>query len=84
MGRAQQWGIEHDSPLMKLLVRAIYTIVGVRVEEVFIPIAHLIDNPPHAALSAFIKTNPVNLAMNTFDKGKAARLDSITRKLLNR
>ena len=43
------------------------------------PITHLIDNPPHTALSAFIKTKPVDLTMNTFDRGKAVRLDDITK-----
>ena len=62
-----------DSPLMKLLARAIYAIVGVSVEEAIAPITHLIDNPPHTALSAFIKTKPVDLTMNTFDRGKAVR-----------
>ena len=33
-----------DSPLMKLLARAIYAIVGVSVEEAIAPITHLIDN----------------------------------------
>ena len=47
-----------DSPLMKLLARAIYAIVGVSVEKAIAPITHLIDNPPHTALSAFIKPNP--------------------------
>lgn len=60
------------------------TGVGVSVEEAIVPIAHLIDNPPHAALSAFIKTKPVDLTMNTFDRGTAVRLDDITKKLLNR
>lgn len=55
------------------------TGVGVSVEEAIDPIAHLIDNPPHAALSAFIKTKPVDLTMNTFDRGKAVRLDDITK-----
>ena len=55
------------------------TGVGVSVEEAIVPIAHLIDNPPHAALSAFIKTKPVDLTMNTFDRGKAVRLDDITK-----
>ena len=59
-----------DSPLMKLLARAIYAIVGVSVEEAIVPIAHLIDNPPHAALSAFIKTKPVDLTMNTFNRAR--------------
>ena len=54
-----------DSPLMKLLARAIYAIVGVSVEEAIAPITHLIDNPPHT--------------MNTFDRGKAVRLDDITK-----
>lgn len=54
-----------DSPLMKLLARAIYAIVGVSVEEAIAPITHLIDNPPHTALSTFIKTKPVDLTMNT-------------------
>ena len=58
-----------DSPLMK----------GVSVEEAIAPITHLIDNPPHTALSAFIKTKPVDLTMNTFDRGKAVRLDDITK-----
>ena len=43
------------------------------------PITHLIDNPPHTALSAFIKTKPVDLTMNTFDRGKTVRLDDITK-----
>lgn len=60
------------------------TGVGVSVEEAIVPIAHLIDNPPHAALSAFIKTKPVDLAMNTFNRGTAVRLDDITKKLLKR
>lgn len=47
-----------DPPLMKLLVRAIYAIVGVSVEEAIIPIAHLIDNPPHAALRCSSRPNP--------------------------
>ena len=68
-----------DSPLMKLLARAIYAIVGVSVEKAIAPITHLIDNPPHTALSAFIKTKPVDLTMNTFDRGKAVRLDDITK-----
>ena len=55
------------------------TGVGVSVEEAIVPIANLIDNPPHAALSAFIKTKPVDLTMNTFDRGKAVRLDDITK-----
>lgn len=55
------------------------TGVGVSVEEAIVPIAHLIDNPPHTALSAFIKTKPVDLTMNTFDRGKAVRLDDITK-----
>ena len=68
-----------DSPLMKLLARAIYAIVGVSVEKAIASITHLIDNPPHTALSAFIKTKPVDLTMNTFDRGKAVRLDDITK-----
>lgn len=60
------------------------TGVGVSVEEVIVSSAHLIDNPPHAALSAFIKTKPVDLTMNTFNRGTAVRLDDITKKLLNR
>lgn len=60
------------------------TGVGVSVEEAIVSIAHLIDNPPHAALSAFIKTKPVDLTMNTFNRGTAVRLDDITKKLLNR
>ena len=59
-----------DSPLMKLLARAIYAIVGVSVEKAIAPITHLIDNPPHTALSAFIKTKPVDLTMNTFDRAR--------------
>lgn len=55
------------------------TGVGVSVEEAIVPIAHLIDNPPHAALSAFIKTKPVDLTMNTFNRGTAVRLDDITK-----
>ena len=47
-----------DSPLMKLLARAIYAIVGVSVEEAIVSIAHLIDNPPHAALSRSSRPNP--------------------------
>ena len=46
------------------------TGVGVSVEEAIVPIAHLIDNPPHAALSAFIKTKPVDLTMNTFNRAR--------------
>lgn len=65
--------------MMKLLARAIYAIVGVSVEKAIAPITHLIDNPPHTALSAFIKTKPVDLTMNTFDRGKAVRLDDITK-----
>lgn len=60
------------------------TGVGVSVEEAIAPITHLIDNPPHTALSAFIKTKPVDLTMNTFNRGTAVRLDDITKKLLNR
>ena len=53
--------------------------MGVSVEEAIAPITHLIDNPLHTALSAFIKTKPVDLTMNTFDRGKAVRLDDITK-----
>lgn len=60
------------------------TGVGVSVEEAIVSSAHLIDNPPHAALSEFIKTKPVDLTMNTFNRGTAVRLDDITKKLLNR
>ena len=80
LGRAQHEALNSfDSPLMKLLARAIYAIVGVSVEKAIAPITHLIDNPPHTALSAFIKTKPVDLTMNTFDRGKAVRLDDITK-----
>lgn len=53
-----------------LLLNDYGTGVGVSVEEEIVPIAHLIDNPPHAALSAFIKTKPVDLTMNTFNRAR--------------
>ena len=55
-----------DSPLMKLLARAIYAICGRQRREGDCP-HHPLDRQPARtpALSAFIKTKPVDLTMNT-------------------
>lgn len=73
-----------DSPLMKLLARAIYAIVGVSVEEAIAPITHLIDNPPHTALSAFIKTKPRRSHYEHLRQGQGGPVGRYHQKLLNR
>ncbi|MFI5773376.1 SDR family NAD(P)-dependent oxidoreductase [Streptomyces sp. NPDC051658] len=46
------------------------------------PILEIIDAPPREPLSAFVEGTPLSLLRPAFDKGSAARLDSITRELL--
>lgn len=46
------------------------------------PILEIIDAPPREPLSAFVEGTPLSLFRPAFDKGSAARLDSITRELL--
>ena len=45
-----------DSPLMKLLARAIYAIVGVSVEKAIAPITHLIDNALYCQRNSLVNT----------------------------
>lgn len=85
LDRAQQWGIEQLRFATDEAAGACHLRhCGRQRRGGDCPITHLIDNPPHAALSAFIKTKPVDLTMNTFNRGTAVRLDDITKKLLNR
>lgn len=53
------------------------------VEFAIPPIVRIIDAPPREPLSAFVEGMPLSLIRPAFDKGAAARLDSITRELLH-
>ncbi|MFF0390102.1 SDR family NAD(P)-dependent oxidoreductase [Kitasatospora sp. NPDC004615] len=46
------------------------------------PILEIVDSPPREPLSAFAEGTHLSLLRPAFDKGAAARLDSITRELL--
>lgn len=52
------------------------------VEMAIIPITALIDAPPAEPLSAFVEGRRISLASPAFDAGAAARLDALTRDLL--
>lgn len=53
------------------------------VEEGIKPIVNLIENPPNKPISAYMEGNEISLNHNSFDKGNAMRLYSITEKLLH-
>lgn len=72
----------YNSPVMRLITRIIYALIGQSVDEAIVPMVKLIDDPPADTLSAFIKTKPVDLSMATFDSAKVCHLDEATRRLL--
>lgn len=56
---------------------------GQPVEVSIVPIIAIIDAPPAEPLSAFVEGQRVSLAQPSFDPDAAARLDTLTRELVN-
>lgn len=71
-----------ENPLMKNLMKLSYKIIGKPVEEGIKPIIKLLENPPKAYLTAFKMEKEVSLAMKTFDKQLAQKLNKITLQML--
>lgn len=72
----------YEQPVMKLMIKLLYKIVGKPVKEAIKPIIHLLENPPAPSLSAFMGQKEVSLKMVTFDKNNAQRLFDLTKGLV--
>ncbi|MBB4633400.1 SDR family NAD(P)-dependent oxidoreductase [Sphingosinicella soli] len=57
---------------------------GMSIAEGISPIKTLIDNPPRAPLSAYVRSREISLDHKNFDKADAARLYEITTSILQR
>ena len=72
----------YQQPVVKSIVKILYAITGKSIEEAIIPVIALLENPPHAALSAFKQDKEVSLTMKTFDKEHAQKLSTFTDQLI--
>lgn len=72
----------YQQPVVKNIIKILYAITGKSIEEAIIPIIALLENPPHAALSAFKQDKEVSLTMKTFDKENAQKLSTLTDQLV--
>jgi hypothetical protein len=72
----------YQKPMMKIMMRLMYKIIGKPVEKAIVPIIDFLENPPKASLSAFKQRKELSLEMETFDKNKAQKLYNITAQLI--
>lgn len=71
-----------DSGAMKLMMKLYYKVAGKDIGEIVEIICKNIASIEHAGLSAYKLDKPVDLAMDTFDKDNAERLNSYTEELV--
>jgi len=72
----------YDQPLTNLIIKGLYKLIGKPVEKAIVPMIKLIENPPTAPLSAYKQNKEVSLGMETFNKEKAHKLNSLTKDLI--
>lgn len=72
----------YNTPIKSFFTKFMYKIIGKDAKEAIIPVVSHLENPPSAKLSAYKQSKEVNLAMETFDKNNAHKLDIITANLL--
>lgn len=72
----------YQKPIMKIMMKLLYKIIGKPVEKAIVPMIDLLENPPKASLSAFKQRKEVSLTMETFDKKNAQKLYDITSQLM--
>lgn len=68
----------YKNPVVKNIMKIIYSITGKPVEEAIKPILRLLENPPEPTLSAYKVEKEISLEMETFDKRNAEKLYDIT------
>lgn len=66
----------------RLLTKALGLVLAQSVAKAVIPIARLLDEPPAEPLAAFRRRTRLPLTGEDFDPARAARLDELTRDLL--
>lgn len=67
-----------EQPIMRALTKLLYKLIGSSVEKAIQPIIRLLESPPAAALSAYMKNQEVSLTMETFNNNNAQNLNKIT------
>lgn len=72
----------YEKPMMKVLMKLIYKIIGKPIEQAILPMIDLLETPPNASLSAFKQRKEVSLKIMTFNKKNAKKLYNITIQLI--
>lgn len=72
----------YEKPMMKVLMKLIYKIIGIPIEKAILPMIDLLETPPNASLSAFKQRKEVSLKIITFNKKNAKKLYNITIQLI--
>lgn len=85
-GAVQTTGAIHafDQPIMQLISKLIYKIIGKPVNAAIDPIIELLENPPPSSLSAFKQRKQVNLTMKTFNRDNADKLFNLSNELIRK
>lgn len=72
----------YEKPMMKVLMKLIYKIIGIPIEKAILPMIDLLETPPNASLSAYKQRKEVSLKIITFNKKNAKKLYNITIQLI--
>lgn len=72
------------SPPARTLIRLLGAVAALSPARAVEPILPLLDDPPHAPLTAIDRGRPVSLDLPTFDPGDARRLRALTEELVSR
>lgn len=73
-----------EQPLMRMITKILYKIIGKPVDKAIEPIIKLLENPPSAPLSAFKQNKKISLNMETFNRNNAQRLHRLTEGLMHK
>lgn len=72
----------YKNPIMKIMMKGMYKIIGKPIEEAIVPIIDLLRTPPKVSVSAFKQQKEVSLTMATFDTQNAQKLYKITDQIV--
>lgn len=72
-----------NSAIKNQVIKFIYQIIGLPVEQAILPIVELVNIPPKQPLSAYKQKKEIDLSMSTFDPVSAKRLAQLTAELIH-